>query len=183
MIARLAAALLVLVLAVAPAAARPLTDAESAALAERVASFDAAMRNRDYDVIIGVIPPKILDHIATGAGTTADVLRPMLAGQMKEIFESVEIESFGMDLAGLEQRELADGEPIVFIPTRTVMDLGAELGRMQVDSQTLGMMDAGDWYLVRVNDTAMVGILRQVYPEFAGVEFPAETVTPLEEQP
>jgi hypothetical protein len=55
------------------------------------------------------------------------------------------------------------------------------MGRMKVSSFTLGMLDQGVWYLVRTGDVAMVDILRQVYPQFVGVEFPGQTTTPLEE--
>jgi hypothetical protein len=164
-----------------PAAARPLTEAESAALAERVAAFDAAMRAEDYASIIEVIPPRVLSHIAERAGAPIDELRAALIGQIEELFASVTLESFGMDVAAAEERELPDGTPFVFIPTGLVMDLGAELGRMAVASQTLGMMDGSDWYLVRIGDAGMVEVLREVYPEFAGIEFPAETITALKE--
>jgi hypothetical protein len=81
-----------------------------------------------------------------------------------------------MDLAAAEQRELADGTPYVLIPTNLVMDAGPA-GRLAVSSQTLGLLENdGAWYLVRISDAGMVGVLRQVYPEFNGVEFPAETI-------
>ncbi len=181
MIARFTIRVLGFVLgALVPAAARPLTDAETAALAGTVTEFNAAIGAGDYEAIIEVIPPPMLDHIAKQAGVPVDQLLVGLKGQMKEIFASVELVSFGMDVAAAEERELADGSPYVLIPTNTVMEAEG-LGRMKVDSFTLGLLDEGDWYLLRVSDVAMVGVLRQVYPQFIGVEFPAETMTALEE--
>ncbi len=169
-----------LVAGVAPALARPLTEAETTALADKVAEFDAAMRSNDYETIIEVIPPRVLQHIADGAGAPTDELKVALIGQMKEIFASVTMLSFGMDVAAAEHRELTDGSPYVLLPTTTVMEAEG-LGKMKVDSFTLGLLDEADWYLVRVSDVAMVGVLRQVYPEFTAVEFPAETMTALED--
>lgn len=171
---------ILLVAGLAPASARPLTEAETTALADKVAAFDAAMRNADYETIIAVIPPRVLQHIADGAGASVDELKVALVGQMKEIFASVTMLNFGMNVAGAEHRELADGSPYLLIPTETVMETEG-LGKMKVESLTLGMMDAGAWYLVRIGDAGMVGVLRQVYPQFAGVEFPAETITALED--
>lgn len=177
---RLLALIVALTAGFSPALARPLTETEMSALAEKVAAFDAAMRAGDYAAIIEVIPPTMLDHISDKAGVPLDELLVGLEGQMQEIFASVEIVSFGMDVAAAEEHELADGSPYVLIPTTTVM--AAEgLGQMQVDSHTLGLLDADEWYLLRVGDAAMVGVLGQVYPQFAGVEFPAETMKALED--
>jgi hypothetical protein len=174
------ALLVVAAAAFSPAWARPLTEAETAALAAKVEAFDAAMRDGNYAEIIEVLPPAMLEHIAEQAKVPVDDLLAALKTQMDEIFATVELISFGMDIAAAEQHELADGSPYVLIPTNTVMEAEG-LGRVKVDSKTLGLLDDSEWYLVRVSDAAMVGVLRQVYPEFAGVEFPAETMTTVEE--
>jgi hypothetical protein len=166
--------------ALSPAWARPLTNLETVALADTAADFDAAMRAGDYAAIIEVLPPDMLEHIAKEAGVPVAELLAALKGQMDEIFASVELISFGMDVEAAEERELADGSPYALLPTTTVMEAEG-LGRVKVDSKTLGLLDDSDRYLVRVSDAAMVGVLRQVYPEFAGVEFPAETMTTLED--
>ncbi len=178
---RLLAALgLVFALGVAPAFARPVTEAESTALAAKVAAFDAAMRDNDFETVIGVIPPAVIAHIAEQAGVPVDDLRTALIGQMEQILAEVTFVSFGMDLDKAEHKELADGTPYLLIPTETVMEAEG-IGRLKVNSFTLGMLDAGEWYLVRTSDAAMVGILRQIYPQFDGVEFPADSTTPLEQ--
>jgi hypothetical protein len=53
-------------------------------------------------------------------------------------------------------------------------------GRMRAKSETLALLDEGQWYLVRVNDLQQVAILRQVYPEFAAVEFSGGTMEAVE---
>lgn len=171
---------LVVALGVAPALARPVTDEEAAALAAKIAAFDAAMRTNDYGAIITVIPPPVLQHIADEAKVPLDQLEAALAQQMEQVLASVTLVSFGMDLDAAEHHELSDGTPYLFIPTETVMEAEG-MGRMKVSSFTLGMLDQGVWYLVRTGDVAMVDILRQVYPQFVGVEFPGQTTTPLEE--
>jgi hypothetical protein len=179
------ARLIVLVLglvfgSLAPALARPVTEAEQAALAARIEAFNVAMDARDFATIVAVIPPPVIAHIAGEAKIPVGELEAAIATQMEQVFADVALVDFGMDLAAAEHRELADGEPYLLIPTTTVLEAEG-IGRMQVESHTLGMLDAGTWYLVRTSDAAMVGILRAVYPQFAGVEFPAETVTAVED--
>ncbi len=173
-----AAALLSLFLACSPGMARPLTAEESDALAARVAAYHVAMRAADFDAIIGVVPPKLVNHLAAMAGVSTSTLVGLLVDEMKDLFASVTIESYAMDLAAAEHRELADGEPYVFIPTTTKLNAGEGVGRLSMESRTLGLLDGGDWYLLRVADEATARALRQVYPAFGGVEFPAETTTP-----
>ena len=163
-----------------PAAGRPVSESEMAALEDRIVSFDAAMREGDYAEIMTVIPPPVMQRIADDAQVPVDALQAALVEQMAEILKSVTLISFGMELDGADHRELGDGTPYLLIPTETVMEADG-LGKMKVSSFTLAMLDAGEWYLVRTSDVAMIGILRQVYPQFTGVEFPADTTTPLEE--
>jgi hypothetical protein len=171
---------LVIAIGAAPAFARAVTGEETAALAARIAAFDAAVRANDYGAIITVIPPPMLQHIADEAKIPLDQLTPALAGQMEQVLASVTLVSFGMALDDAEHRELGDGTPYLLIPTETVMEAEG-MGRMKVSSFTLGMLDAGEWYLVRTSDAAMVGVLRHVYPQFNGVAFPADTTTSVEE--
>jgi len=159
--------------------ARDLTDAESAALAQTVSSFDAAMRASDYAGVVKIMPPRILEHIAKSAGVDPDVLRKIIIEQMAKALAAVKIVSFGMDLAKAEQKELGDGTPYVLIPTEVVMDAGD--GKTAVRSHTLALIDADVWYLLRVSDAEQLTILRQVYPEYAGVEFPAGSTEALKE--
>src|SRR5688572_19566336 len=56
----------------APVAAREVTDAEKAALAETISSFDAAMRANDMERIMGTIPPRMLDAMAAQFGVTIE---------------------------------------------------------------------------------------------------------------
>jgi sarcosine oxidase gamma subunit len=89
---------------------------------------------------------------------------------MEVALAAVTLEDFGMDMKALKEAELANGDPYALIPTETVMTSEAT-GTMRVQSETLALLDEGQWYLVRVNDLQQVAILRQVYPEFSAVEF------------
>ncbi len=155
----------------APADARSLDDKEKAALTATVTEFDAAMRKNDYERIVDTVPPKVINSISAKAGLDPAKLRTTMVGLMKTLTEQVKIESFGMDIAKADYKELKSGAPYALIPTETVIAAG-DKGRIQQKSHTLALLDEGKWYLVRVSDMQQLMIVREVYPEFTGVEFP-----------
>lgn len=83
-----------------------------------------------------------------------------------------------MDVSKVEYKELPNGEPYALIPTEVVMDAGGA-DKILAKSQTLALLDGGAWYLLRVNEDQQVTVMRQVYPEFAEVEFPAGSMEAL----
>jgi hypothetical protein len=82
-----------------------------------------------------------------------------------------------MDLAGAETHVSGD-RTWLLIPTWTEMTVEGA-GRVRFETRTLALEDDGEWYLVRVEDAPQAAMLREVYPEFAEVEFPAGVVTRL----
>ena len=46
---------------------------------------------------------------------------------------------------------------------------------------TLGRVDGDTWYLVRTEDGQQVQMLKEIYPEFADVEFPKGAMEPVTE--
>jgi hypothetical protein len=177
-IARLIVVALAFVFTSSIVAARPLMDIERSGLAGTVAKFDAAMRGADYAAVAETIPPKVLGFIANKGGMDVEKLREIVIEQMTKALAEVKIEAFSMDLANAEYRELQTGEPYALIPTETVMNTG-ETGRFKAKSQTLAFIDDGKWYLLRVNEEQQVAIMRQVYPQFVGVEFDGGSVEAL----
>jgi hypothetical protein len=162
----------------APVAAREVTDAERAALAETISSFDAAMRANDMERIMGTIPPKMLDAMAAQFGVTIEELIAAAAQQMQQAMANVLLVSFGMNLEAATYAELADGMPYVLIPTETVMEIPGT-GKIRAVSDTLGIIEEGAWYLLRV-DASQLPLLHRVYPGFADVELSPGTMEAVE---
>ena len=159
---------LVLALVASAAWARPLTGPEKTALTATVESFDAAMREGNHAHVAQTMPPKVLAVIARRTKTTPEAVVAMMAKSMQTLQSN--IESFGMDLGAAIHEELASGTPYLLIPTQTTMAVAGK--RVQVRTHTLVLLDEGKWYLLRVNNAPQLQILREVYPEFAGVELP-----------
>jgi len=165
-----------LVLAV-PAFGRDLTDAEKAGLADTVASFDAAMRANDMETVLGTLPPKMLTAMAEQFGISVDELKIAAAEQSKLAMESVTLVSFSMDVANAKHDELADGTNYALIATEAVMDAGS--GKIRAVSETLAILDGGQWYLLRV-DAGQLPLLHQVYPGLVDVQISPGTMEPVE---
>jgi len=163
------------VLAPRGAHSRSLAAEETAALAATVARFDTAMRESRFADVVDVIPPRVLQAIASKGGGTVDDLRKAMLEQIDRAMRSVKIVSFAMDLQGGRHAELADGSPYVLIPTRTWMDAGSK-GRLKASSETLALLDEGKWYLLRVENQGHVALLRETYPGFGNVEFAKGTM-------
>jgi len=166
-------AVAVLAFAALPLSAAEVTDADKAALVERVASFDAATRANDMGTVLDALPPKVFEAMAGQFGVTVEQLRAATIEQATQAMASVKIETFTMDTAAASYHELADGMPYVLIPTETVIDTGN--GKIKAVSETLGILDAGAWYLMRV-EPAQLPTLHQAYPGFAEVTFEPGTM-------
>lgn len=165
------AALAVLAVVAAPCQARDVESKEKAALETTIADFDAAMRDSKYDRVVAAIPPKVIANLAKKGGLEPEAMKTMVVSMMQAMMTDVKIEAFGMDVPKTEYKSLANGTPYALIPTRTVVAAKAA-GRFEQKSHTLALIDDGKWYLVRVSEVAQLAIVKEVYPEFAGVEFP-----------
>lgn len=160
---------LLLVLAV-PAAARDLTAPEKAALAETVASFNAAMEIMDMERVVATIPPRVFDRLAEAYGMEVEALRAQIVAESAETMAQIDDFVFDMDLDAAEYHATPDGTPYVLIPTETEFAIDSQ--RLRADGPTLAILDEGMWYLLRVSEQAQVNILRAVYPAFAEVPLP-----------
>lgn len=156
----------------APASARELTPDEKTALGERVEFFVAILNASDFENTLSITPPRIFAHIADQAGVTVEEVLTQTKAQIREVMGAVTIESFAAEFENVRYLETGDGTPYALIPTETTMSM-PELGRVRTTSQTLALIDSGEWYLVRVDEIQQLLILREVYPEFVGVEFPS----------
>ena len=156
------------------AQARSITDEEKAALSQAVADFDGAMRANDMSKVVSVMPPKLVEALAKESGVDQQTLLKTVAEQSARLMASLKSSSYSIDLVHARFLELSNGTPYVLIPSQSNFDLGS--GNVQTNSDTLGMLDRGHWYLLAVSQPSQAQVLTSAYPEFAGVKFnPATT--------
>lgn len=167
-------------LAAGPALAREITDDQRAALEARVAEFSATMTDGDMADLLGYTPPPVRATLAEMSGMDEAQLVEAMRAAMDAAMQGATIEGFSMDVDAATVEETPDGSrAFVLIPTTTDVAVEGQ-GTMRAASQTLALEDGGEWWLVRIDDPQQTMILAQAYPEFAGVTFPAGTVTPVQ---
>ncbi|WP_156397312.1 MULTISPECIES: hypothetical protein [unclassified Sphingomonas] len=156
-----------------PVVAQEISQADRAMIEARIAAFDAVIKAGRIGEVVDFLPPRLLHSMAGEAGLTEAELRPHIAAQMAEVFKVVKIVSFAMDIADASVATTPDGRrSYMLIPTEIVMEL-PDARRLRSRSSTIALKDDGQWYIVRIDNARQVIMLRDIYPEFAGVDFPA----------
>lgn len=155
--------------------------ADQAALDATRTRFIQALKDQDFDIIVSVIPPKLVAEIAGTAGVSAEellkALPKVLEQSMKQVaFTSAEITTENLDAT----RVVAGGEEYFwgFAPSTFEMKISGR--NFKATGHTLALLDAGEWYLIRTSETDKVTLMRKIYPFFEAVEFPAEAVTTID---
>jgi len=149
-------------------------DSDQKALLEAVVSFKAAMSDGDFEEVMSLVPEKVFGQMALELEVTPERLMTLVVDQMRDVLTEVKILEFDMQTSELEIEETPNGVAYVFLPTRTVVDVQG--AKVEASSHTLALRDGSEWRLVRVEDAVQLRVLRDVYPGFAEVKFPPNTV-------
>lgn len=173
-------AILLAALLATPAAgwAREVTDADREAVSALVDQVDAAMRQGDLMAATDVVPPRIFSTMAERVGMPEEELMEAMRAAMEEAMAEVEVVSSEMRLEEATEAETSSGRPYLLIPSETVLRVGGE--GLRNETMTLALEDEGSWYLVRIDDMQQIQMLREVYPDFEGVEFPRGRMSAVE---
>ncbi len=165
-----------LAVAIGPAAAQQITDQDRAAVQTRIGRLEQIMASGDLAGAMEVVPPRLLRAIAERFGATEAQMLDATREVMRTQLQGVTFVDYRMDLAAAAPTLTPDGSrTYLLIPTTTLMDVQG-VGRIRSRNNTLALKDEGEWYLIRVDDAAQVVLIRELWPEFAGVEFPAGTM-------
>ncbi|WP_233503360.1 hypothetical protein [Sphingomonas psychrotolerans] len=162
-----------------PVAAQGITQTDRAAIENRIGAFDKMMREGRTGDSLDFVPPRLLGVIAKKFGLSPADVKPSFRQQVAEAMKHVKIVSFRMVLSnGTAGATPNKSRNYMLIPTETVVEVPGT-GRLLSKSSTLAFQDNGIWYLVRIGEAEQVLVLREAYPEFAGVEFPSGSTTPI----
>lgn len=169
------AAFLSLALLAAPALAE--TSADRDAIAANMDGLIAAISAGEFAGTFDTVPPKLLEAMAGQAGMSVDDMRTAGAAAASAMMGMVKIESYeyDMDAAKFDRTEARE---YALIPTSSVMETMGQ--KLKATGDTLAMQDAGQWYLLRVEEPAQIELLRSVYPDMADVELTPGQITPAE---
>lgn len=160
-----------------PLVAQEISQADRLDIAARVAAFNDVMAANRVSEIVAFLPPRLLSMIAAKAGVSEEQIRVEMPRQMAAAFETVKLISFDMNMeSATVGTTTGQGRGYMLMPTETVMEL-PEGQRLRSKSTTLALREGPQWYLVRVDSAAQILMLRDAYPEFAGVDFPSSSMS------
>lgn len=172
----LAATALLLAAFAGPAAAQSITSEDQVAIQARVDQLDSMMSAGDLAGAIELAPPRLMQAVAARAGIPVEQLLTMMRERLSIMLEGVSVVSFEMDLAAAPPLATPDGSrTYLLIPTEVVLQVeGAR--RMRSTGHSLALQDEGQWYLIQVEQAPQAALVRELWPEFTGVDFPAGTM-------
>lgn len=155
--------------------AEGVSAADRAKVEARIDQLDRSMSSGDLAGAMDVVPPRVFQTIAQRAGATEDQLRAAVREMVATQMQGVTIVAYDMDLAGAPPIRTPDGSrTYLLIPTTTVIEISAGM-RVKSTTSTLALEDGGEWYLIRIDDGNQVAVVKELWPEFAPIQFPAGT--------
>ena len=150
-----------------------------AALNKSRDNFVQATLANDFDRVLDVIPPKVFAYISTNASVSEEELRSNMSAMFKEVMADIEVAGVQMRTEEIAVNRSIDesGKNYIwgFVPTSIELVVANE--RLKIEAHTLAMREDDVWYFLRTSELQQVVILKNVYPFFAGVEFPGSTVS------
>lgn len=165
----------------APAHAGSLGAAEQVQLNQTRDAFIQAMRERDYEIIVSVVPPGIIEHVARTSGVTDEELRSVLPSILERAMQNASFTAAEMVTENLDaSRADAGGESYAWGFAPSTFEFTIDGQKFRSEGFTLALLDGGSWYLVRTSERDKVEMMRRVYPFFATLEFPQDTLAVVE---
>ncbi|RZJ24815.1 MAG: hypothetical protein EON85_13975 [Brevundimonas sp.] len=165
----------VFALVAGPAVAQDLSAADRTAIEARVAHLEQIVGGGDLAGALETVPPRIFRTIAARAGATEEQLMSAMREMIRTQLSGVTVLGYDMDLAAAPPLLTPDGSrTYLLIPTTTTMQTPA--ARVRTRNQTLALKEDGVWYMIRIDDQNQISMIRDLWPEFAAVDFPTGTM-------
>ncbi|MEZ5777458.1 MAG: hypothetical protein R3E44_03760 [Paracoccaceae bacterium] len=178
---RLILALILSALLAVPAAARPLSSDEEAALWKSADAYLRAIGRGDAKGIVAALPPRILNVFAGATGVEVKKLEETLVEQTAAVTKGTKFSELAAKRDGVnaEDAVLADGTAVtwVLVPTSFVTESKGKKARN--NQPLLAVREADKWYFLRIDGPERQQMATLAYPFLAGMAFPAAAVTPL----
>lgn len=148
--------------------------ADRAKVEARIDQLDRSMSAGDLAAALDVVPPRVFQTVALRAGATEEQLRAAVRQMVATQMQGVTFISYDMDLVGASPIRTPDGSrTYLLIPTASVIEISGI--RVRTTTTTLALEEGGEWYLIRIDDQNQVAVVKELWPEFAPIQFPAGT--------
>lgn len=147
-----------------------LTADERAGLEARVAEIAGYVDTGRFEVLVELLPPRIIPTIAEHFGVDEAQARAESKDTARTVMSSVTIIKYEIDTDDARAFVTPNGSRrYVLIDISMLME--AEGLQFRSVRSNLAFMDEGVWYFMDPSDPALAQFLRKAYPEFEGVRF------------
>lgn len=155
------------------------TDAASLnrSLNVRIEQFEDIYNSGEIATLFDFTPPEVLSKILSSGNVTRAQLDSQIDQVWKMTMQTVEIGGFDLDKTAREIEFLDNGRPYKILPTSTNMKIKANGSEIISESETLALIEDGEWYIVRLDEAAQIKIFRDAYPDFDGVDVMVPVMT------
>jgi hypothetical protein len=164
-----------------PVIAEPLTQEEQALLNDTRDRFIEGLIVFDVDVMMSIVPPRIVDFLAEANGVTPAELKESLRQELTQSRDEISFSNMRLETEGLDATRSEDGgEAYVWGFARSAVEMTVSGTKFRAEGHTLALLEGGAWYLVRLAEAGEIEMMRALYPFFAKVEFPESTMMQVE---
>ena len=139
-------------------------------LSSRLGEFEDTFNSGQISRLLDFTPPKILTKILIDTNVTRVELNAQIDMVWEQTLQVVGIGAFDLDKTIHPVKFLADGRPYKILPTSTVMTVKANDSEVISKSETLALIENGEWYILRLDDPSQIKIFREAYPGFDDVD-------------
>lgn len=143
------------------------------ALVEQVEEFNQATVDRDFETIIAMLAPRVINELAAQSALTNDEFIEQVASLTEESMADIELTDFEISVPEGAPTLTEEGLSYAVLPT-SVEVLESSGIRAHTDESTLAIYDVGGWSLTRVQGADQEALLFAVYPELVGVDVSPE---------
>ncbi|MGF1552145.1 MAG: hypothetical protein ACFBWO_06540 [Paracoccaceae bacterium] len=150
------------------AALGEVTEAEREALGSRIDAFVDHLQSGDHGAMLDMLPPEVWGTIAENAGVEEAEVKEAMVAQVTAAMADVDFEETSYDLDGARFGTTEADRDWAVVPVAMTIVSGGE--SVEIDGELVGLVDDGDWYLMRIEAEQQAALLGAAYPDMQGVE-------------
>lgn len=154
-----------------PAAAQNITANDRAQISQQATKLHRLFIAGKYRQMYGMMSPRFAAHLKREHGLPLFAITRFLGSDMKSRMRGVTVHSHAIAVDHAQFSQTSAGRAYALLPA--VLDAENAEGRAKFMSHLLAFKDDGKWYIMRVDRARARETLTAVYPDFAGINFPA----------
>ena len=158
----LALALVLIAAAAAAHADRAPSEAELKSLTRDAQDFARATEKNRAKAVIDALPSRVIPSVAAQAQTPPKLIRDTLIEQASAVGKTTQPEEVTADLSAVRLDDAGGLTWGVVTMQGTTLTSGQ---RVRFTTETVAILEDGDWHFARIDTEAQANLIRAAYPE------------------